>query len=127
MELKKEERGFVTETAYGSLHVSSDEQQGFRPFQLMATSVAGCSAIVLNKVMAKMRMPCDDIKVSVQVERNEAEANRIERIQLHFVICGQNLKKDKVERAMALARKNCPMVQSVKNSIDVTETFEIVE
>ncbi|MFM1653318.1 OsmC family protein [Brevibacillus sp. B_LB10_24] len=127
MELQMKDNGFIANFEYGQLKISGDETYGFRPYQLMVSSIAACSSSVLNKVLGKMRMNCEDLKVSVQVERNEQEANRIEKIHMHFVIKGEGLQPEKVEKAVALARKNCPMVQSVKDSIEITESFELVQ
>ena len=126
MEFHSKENGFVGQFAYGELHVSGDEQFGFRPFQLLVSSIAVCSGGVLRKVLEKMRMPCTDMKVTAEVERNEGQANRIEKIHLHFVVIGEALEEEKVRKAVDLARKNCPMAQSVEGSIVLTESFEIV-
>lgn len=126
MEFTAKENGFVTHFSYGELHVSGDEQYGFRPFQLMVSSIAVCSGGVLRKVLDKMRMPCTDMKVTADVERNEDKANRIEKIHLHFIISGDNLQEEKVKKAMEVTRKNCAMVQSVQDSIKITESFELV-
>lgn len=126
MQFEAKENGFVTHLSYGDLHVSGDEQYGFRPFQLMVSSIAVCSGGVLRKVLDKMRMPCTDMKVTADVVRNEEKANRIEKIHLHFIIRGENLQEAKVKKAIEASRKNCPMVQSVQDSIEITESFELV-
>lgn len=126
MEFTAKEHGFVAHLSYGDLHVSGDEQYGFRPFQLLVSSIAVCGAGVLRKVLEKMRMPCSDMKVTADVELNEDKANRVEKIHLHYVITGEQLQADKVKKAIELARKNCPMAQSVEGSILITETFELV-
>lgn len=127
MKFKMKEVGFTTELEYGELNVAGDEQYGFRPYQLMVSSIAVCSGGVLRTILKKKRMEVEDISLTADVTRNEQEANRIEKIQIHYVIKGKDLAHDKVEQAVELAKKNCPMVQSVKDSIEVTETFEIVE
>lgn len=127
MKFKMKEVGFSTELEYGELRVAGDEQYGFRPYQLMVSSIAVCSGGVLRTILKKKRMEVEDISLTADVTRNEKEANRIEKIQIHYVIKGKDLAHDKVEQAVELAKKNCPMVQSVKDSIEVTETFEIVE
>ncbi|AQS56939.1 OsmC family protein [Novibacillus thermophilus] len=127
MEFKMKENGFVTQTKYGELHISPDDQDGFHPFQLMVSSIVGCSATMLRKILTKMRITFKDINVSVLVERNETEARRIEKLHLHFEIFGKELRKEKIEKALVLSRKNCAMIQSVQGSIQVSESFEIVE
>lgn len=127
MDFKMKEHGFTTPTEFGKLTISPDNEYGFRPFQLMVASIAGCSANALKLVLTKMRIDFEDITVSAEAERNEEKANRIEKIHLHFVIKGENLRQEKIEKAGAVARNNCGMIQSVQESILVTESFEIVQ
>ncbi|MBS8266692.1 OsmC family peroxiredoxin [Mesobacillus boroniphilus] len=128
MEFKmKPDVGFYTEVDFGRLDVAGDEQHGFRPYQLLVSSVAVCSGGVLRKVLEKMRMDIKDIHIQANAERVEEEANRVSKIHVHFRIAGNNLDEKKIEKAMVLTRKNCSMVQSVINSIEVEETFEIVQ
>ncbi|UYZ22818.1 OsmC family protein [Mesobacillus jeotgali] len=128
MEFKmKPDVGFYTETGFGRLDVAGDDQYGFRPYQLLVSSVAVCSGGVLRKVLEKMRMDIKDIHIQADAERVEEEANRVSKITVHFRISGNNLDEKKIEKAIALTRKNCSMVQSVVGSIEVEETFEIVQ
>lgn len=125
MEFKMKEVGFQTTTEYGELHVAGDEAYGYRPYQLMVASIAVCSGGVLRKILAKKRMQIEDMTISTNVERNEAKANRIEKIHIHYTIKGQELNHNKIEQSIKLASKNCPMAQSVKDSIVIEETFEL--
>lgn len=125
MEFFMKEVGFKTTFEYGELHVAGDEAYGFRPFQLMVSSIVVCSGGVLRKVFDKKRMVYDDITIHAEVERNEAKANRIEKIHLHYIISGKDLDPEKIQKCLELARKNCPMVQSVEGSIAITESFEL--
>lgn len=120
------EVGFYTETANGRLNVAGDEAHGFRPFQLLVSSLAVCSGGVLRKILEKQRLQIDDINIKADVERNPAVADRVEKIHLHFTITGKDLNETKIEKAMVLTKKNCSMVQSVIGSIEVEETFELI-
>lgn len=122
--MKKEEVGFTTELEYGTLHISGDEKSGFRPYQLLVSSIAVCSGGVLRQILDKKRMQYEDIQISADVTRNEDEANRVEAIHLHFTLEG-DLDEKKVEKALELTKKHCSMAQSVIGSIDLKETFEI--
>ncbi|WP_261134581.1 OsmC family protein [Bacillus sp. Marseille-Q3570] len=127
MEFKMTEGGFTTEFEYGKLDISGNEEYGFRPYQLLVSSVAVCSGGVLRKVLEKMRYPFEDITVNAEVERNEAEANRVEKIALTFHIKTAEWNEQKIEKAMHLTRKNCSMVQSVQESIEVVERAKWVQ
>jgi putative redox protein len=126
MEFKMKENGFVTQAEYGELHISGNEEFGFRPYQLLVSSIAVCSGGVLRKILEKQRVALEDITINADVTRNEEIPQEIQRIHMHFVLKGQKLVEEKIEKAMTLTRKHCSMVQSVKDSIEVTESFEII-
>ncbi|MGE7717433.1 OsmC family protein [Priestia megaterium] len=121
----KKEAGFTTNLSYGELHIAGDEEYGFRPYQLMVSSIAVCSGGVLRKILEKKRITFSDLRIQAGVTRNDEKAGRIEKIHLHYIITGEELPLDKIEKSIELARKNCSMLQSVIDSIEVTETFEI--
>ncbi|OLN23599.1 osmotically inducible protein C [Domibacillus antri] len=125
MEFKMKEGGFTAEFPFGKLDISGDDQYGFRPYQLLVSSVAVCSGGVLRKIFEKQRMDIEDITIQTNVTRNPDAANRVEKISVHFIIKGKGLKEEKVKKALELARKNCAMVQSVTPAIEVEETFEL--
>ncbi|MEF7563781.1 OsmC family protein [Bacillus infantis] len=127
MEFTMKDVGFFTATSYGKLDVAGDEEYGFRPYQLLVSSVAVCSGGVLRKILEKQRIDVEDIKINAEAERVEEEANRVSKISVHFTITGKGLKEEKIQKAMELTRKNCSMVQSVKDSIEIEETFTLVE
>ncbi|MGG0453753.1 OsmC family protein [Priestia megaterium] len=121
----KKEAGFTTKLPYGELYIAGDEEYGFRPYQLMVSSIAVCSGSVLRKILEKKRIAFSDLRIQAGVTRNDEKAGRIEKIHLHYIITGEELPLDKIEKSIELARKNCSMLQSVIDSIEVTETFEI--
>ncbi|MGB3262153.1 OsmC family protein [Paenisporosarcina sp.] len=121
------EHGLETELEFGKLTISGDETKGFRPYQLLVSSLVGCSGGVLRKVCEKMRMPIEDMEIEVlEVLRNPDEASRLEKVHIHFKLRGIQLEEAKVEKAMNLTKKNCSMVRSVDQSIEVVETFELI-
>lgn len=126
MKFSMSEHGFTTETSFGSLDISSNDAHGFRPFQLLVSSVAVCSGGVLRNILQKMRMPASAISIDAkEIKRNPDEANKVEKIHLHFTIEGQNLSTSKMDRAFELTHKNCSIVQSVSPAIEVIKTYEI--
>ncbi|OCA82766.1 OsmC family protein [Pseudobacillus wudalianchiensis] len=126
MKFSMKEGGFTAQLPYGQLDVSGDEQYGFRPYQLLTASIAVCSGGVLRKILEKKRMNVEDIEINTNVYRNAQEADRIEKVEVHFIIKGKELSDVQIKKAMELTRKNCSMVQSVIPVIEVVETFEIV-
>ena len=119
--------GFEGHFESGLIKISSNEEKGFRPYQLMVSSLVGCSGLVLRRVCEKMRMPLESLEIEVlEVVRNEEEANRIDKVHIHFKLKGSTLMESKMPRVMELTKKNCSMVQSVEQSIQIFESYEIV-
>lgn len=128
MNFKLSETGaFEAEFEYGKLTVSGNSEIGFRPYQLLVSSIAGCSGGLLKKILEKKRIVFDDIQIEADVERNEAEANKVTKIILHYTVFGKDLKLEQAEKSLELARKHCSMIESVKGSIEVVETVEVKE
>lgn len=127
MKFTMTENAFETATTFGELTISGNEDYGFRPYQLLVSSIAVCSGGVFRSILEKMRMPADNITIEVkEVLRNPEIANRLEKIHLHFVIEGANMNPTKLDKAFELTTKNCSMVQSVIESIDIVKTYEVI-
>ncbi|WP_084242281.1 OsmC family protein [Planomicrobium okeanokoites] len=126
MKFSMTENGFSGDLPFGELAVSTNEEYGFRPYQLLVASLAVCSAGIIRKVLEKQRMPAEDIQVEVkEITRIDEEAGRISKVHLHFLIKG-DINDSKMPRVMELTRKNCSMVRSVEDSIEIVETYELV-
>lgn len=127
MKFERTENGFETETSFGKLQISANDEYGFRPYQLLVSSIAVCSGGVLRKILERKRMPAKNISIEVkEVVRNEEIANRVEKIHLHFLIEREKIKDEQMEKIMHVTAKNCSMVQSVIDSIEIVETYEFV-
>ncbi|WP_096201762.1 OsmC family protein [Bacillus sp. FJAT-45350] len=127
MEFIMKENSFTTKVGFGELEVSGNDEYGFRPYQLLVSSVAVCSGGVLRKVLDKKRIGYNDIKVTADVARNPEGAQEIKSIHLHFILSGVETTEEKIKKSLEVTRKNCSMVQSVKDSIEVTESFEVIK
>lgn len=128
MNFKLGETGaFQTEFEYGGMEISSNTEIGFRPFQLMVASIAGCSGGVLKKILEKKRLSFETIHIKADITRIEEEVNKISKIALHFTVVGKDLSYPQVKKSLDLATKNCSMIESVKGSIEVIETIEVRE
>jgi len=114
------------ELSHGNLIVSGDDKKGYRPYQLLVTSVAACSVSVFKRVLEKKRINFNNITVEADVRRNEKQANRIEEIHLIFKVSGDGLDLEQLEKSLAVSSRNCAMVRSVEGSIDIHEKVEII-
>lgn len=120
------EENIKTDLGFGSLQISAKDEEGFRPFQLLVSSVVGCSALVFRRILEKQRTKFDELIIEAEVERDEAEANRIRKISLIFKIKGENLDEKRLQRSLELSRKHCSMVRSVEDSIEIVESLQVL-
>src|SRR5690625_5251077 len=111
---------------FGNLAISGDETHGYRPYELLVSSIAGCSGLVFKKILTKQRTELEDLIIDAEVERNKEEANRIEKITLTFKVKGKNLNEKKLQRNLEVSRKHCAMVRSVEDSIVIEEIISIL-
>ncbi|GKV69642.1 osmotically inducible protein C [Sporosarcina sp. NCCP-2716] len=127
MKFEMTEHGFETETEFGTLMISSNDEKGFRPYQLMVSSIAACTGGVMRKILEKKRMPAESLTIEVkEVIRSNDDASRLEKIHYHITVRAEGLTEEKLPKIMELTDKNCSMYQSVANCIDVRKTVEIL-
>ncbi|TWM25934.1 hypothetical protein CHCC14821_1193 [Bacillus paralicheniformis] len=125
MEIVWNQNGFEADLEYGKLKISVNEKAGFRPYQLLAASIAACSGTVLHNILEKKRIQLKDMTIETKEERISEEAGRIKSIHLHFILKGENLGAEQIQKALKVALKNCAIVRSVEKSIEIIETFQI--
>jgi len=107
--------------AYGELSISPIEKNGYRPFELFVSSLAGCSGTLLRTILTKRKYPFQKIQMEVSSIRNPEEANRIERLSFTaHVLSDEPLMEELAEKIAPLVIKNCGMIQSVIHSIEIS-------
>lgn len=112
---------------YGKLVISGDDTYGIRPYQLLVSSIASCSGLVFQKILQKQRTEIEQLTIDATVDRNEKEANKVEKIHLVFTVEGKDLNVKKLARNLKISQKNCSMVRSVEESIKITEQLKVIE
>jgi len=110
---------------FGKITISEDEKHGFRPYELLVSSIAGCSGLVFKQILTKQRTELEELIIDARVIRNEKEANRVEKIILTFKVKGKNLNEKKLQRNLEISSKHCAMVRSVEDSIEIEENITI--
>lgn len=115
----------IAQHEHGNLPISTETGKGFRPYELFISAITGCAGMTFAKIAEKQRLAIENIELVTDVKRIQEEANRISEIQLHFIIKGLGLSKEKIEKNINLTVKNCGMIQSVKDSITILTSFEL--
>jgi putative redox protein len=99
---------------------------GFRPMELIAIGLAGCTAMDVISILMKKRQQVQSFQVDVSAE----QATEHPRVFTHFVITyrikGPNIDEAAVERAIDLSEtKYCPAQAMFRDIADIELSYQI--
>jgi putative redox protein len=101
---------------------------GPRPMELVLMGAGGCTSFDVVHILRKGRHTISGVEVEMDAERAAEDPKVFTRIHLHFIVKGENLKPEAVERAIRLsAEKYCSASIMLGKTADITHDFEIVE
>ncbi len=82
---------------------------GFRPLELMALSLAGCTAMDVISILRKKQQVVDEFEVRVEAERAADHPQVFTRMVVEYRLRGKAIDPQAVDRAVALSRdRYCP-------------------
>ena len=85
------------------------DDDGFRPLELIAIGLAGCTAMDVVSILKKKRQEITAFEVLVHANRAADHPRVFTRIVIEYIISGNDLSEDAVKRAVQLSEeKYCP-------------------
>ena len=125
---------FSAKDAYGH-HVAVDAPaangdafDGFKPGELLLTSLAACSGIDAVGILRKQRQEVTGIDIRITGAQNPNPPWTWEEVDLHYVVRGRGLKMPSVERAIHLSEtRYCSVGATIGAVTEIRSTIEIVE
>ena len=101
---------------------------GFRPMELMLTSLGGCTGMDVISVLRKKKQDVTGFEVQVNGERADEHPKVYTRIHVHFVVRGHGVDQAAVDRAIELSRdKYCGAAATLRHTAEITYTSEVIE
>ncbi|MBX9895985.1 MAG: OsmC family protein [Nitrosomonas sp.] len=101
---------------------------GPRPMEMLLMGLGGCTTFDVVLILKKSRQDITDCVVEIEAERAPVDPKVFTRIHLHFIISGNNLNPQTIERAINLsAEKYCSASIMLKQTVAITHDFEIVD
>ena len=101
---------------------------GFRPMELMAMSLAGCTAMDVLSILQKKRQDVVDFEVRVHTEKANDYPHVWTSVVVEYVVSGRNIDPKAVERAMDLSRTTyCPAQNMLNKAVDIELKYTIHE
>jgi putative redox protein len=104
------------------------DNDGFRPMELIAIGLAGCTAMDTISILLKKRQDITGFEVIVHADRAEEHPKVFTNITLEYVIEGRQVDPTAVERAIELsATKYCPAQAMLEKAAKIEHTYRITE
>lgn len=102
--------------------------EGARPLELMALSLAGCTGMDVISIMRKKRQNVTGFDVKVHADRAEDHPKVFTKIHVTYIFTGENLDPKACERAIELSEtRYCPAQAMLAQVAPTTHSYEIIE
>lgn len=125
---------FVAETGSGHIIAMDGAPEGGgrnlapRPMETVLAGTGGCTAYDVVLILRKSGQDVHGCSVKVTSERAEKDPKVFTQIHFHFMVEGQNLKANLVERAIKLSHeKYCSASIMLEKTATLTHSFEIIQ
>ncbi|GAB4475668.1 MAG: OsmC family protein [Anaerolineales bacterium] len=104
------------------------DNDGFRPMELMALSLAGCTAMDVISILSKKRQEVSDFHVTVKTERAAEHPKVFTRATIEYHVSGKDIQEQAVVRAIELsATRYCPAQAMLKQVFPIDLVYYIYE
>jgi putative redox protein len=104
------------------------ENGGFRPMELMALSLAGCTAMDVMSILQKKRQDLTAFEVKVNTDRAEEHPRVFTAAEIEYTISGHGIDETSVLRAIELsATRYCPAQGMLAQIIPIRLAYKIFE
>jgi putative redox protein len=101
---------------------------GFHPLELMAVSLAGCTAMDVISILKKKRQDVTAFEVSVHAERAQEHPRVFTQIKVEYLVTGHHVEQAAVERAMELSKTTyCPAQAMLARVAEIELSYRIIE
>ncbi|MEJ2756997.1 MAG: OsmC family protein [Anaerolineales bacterium] len=102
--------------------------EGFRPMELLAMGLAGCTAMDVISILKKKRQNVVDFEVKVHTEKAEQYPKVWTKAVIEYVVTGSGVDPAAVERAMQLSRETyCPAQNMLGQAVNIETKYTIIE
>jgi len=116
------------EVALGASPKVGGANDGFRPMELLAVGLAGCTAMDVISILQKKRQDVTAFEVCVHTERAEEHPKVWTSVKLEYLVTGREVDPKAVERAIALSSERyCPAQNMLNKVVEIETEYQIIE
>jgi putative redox protein len=123
----------ATSTSGHSMMLDSAEDAGgknlgFRPMELLAMGLGGCTGMDVISLLRKMQQQVSEYQVRVDGTRQSEHPRVFTDLAVEHVVKGKQIQESSVRRAVELsATKYCPASAMLSKAARVTHYYRIVD
>ncbi len=104
------------------------DEDGFRPMELIATGLAGCTAMDVISILQKKRQEITAFEVRVHAERASEHPKVFTSAVIDYLVSGHGVDEAAVLRAIELsATRYCPAQAMFDKVFPITLRYQIFE
>ena len=112
----------------GSYPEVGGDDDGFRPMELIAVGLAGCTAMDVISILTKKRQEVLDFQVKVDTERADQHPKVFTKAVIAYHLAGKGISESAVTRAMELSADTyCPAQAMLAKVIPLELKYFIYE
>jgi putative redox protein len=112
----------------GSERAVGGDEDGFRPMELLAMGLAGCTAMDVISIMSKKRQEITDFEVLVHAPRATEHPKVFTSATIEYQVTGHNVDEAALVRAIELsATRYCPAQGMFGKIIPIDLKYQIFE
>ncbi len=116
------------EVPLGADPVVGGDNDGFRPLELMAVSLAGCTAMDVISILKKKRQDVTSFEVTVHTERADEHPRVFTSAIIDYRVVGRNVDEKAVLRSIELSAKSyCPAQGMLEKVFPMRLRYQVFE
>lgn len=101
---------------------------GFRPMELIAIGLAGCTAMDVISILQKKRQKVTGFQVKVSGHRAAEHPKRYTDLHIEYIVTGHGVQSEAVARAIELSEtKYCSVAATLRPALPITTSYRIEE
>jgi len=98
------------------------------PIEMLLVSVAACTAMDVQSILAKKRQDVTDYNVEIEGERADEHPRKFIKFHVHHIVQGRGVSDKAVADAIRLSDDTyCSVAATVKPTAVITTSYEIIE
>ena len=103
------------------------DNDGFRPMELIAIGIAGCTAMDVISVLQKKRQNVTAFEVQLHSQQTQDYPRVFTQIEIEYLISGDHIDETAVQRAIELSEnKYCPAQAMFNQIVPIKLSYKIL-